>query len=797
MNSFKIAFRSLFRRGRGNVVKIVSLGLGLAVGLVLLTKVFFEYNYESFWPDAGRVYRILPTYIVGEGEDRDVMTQFHNTPGGVAPGMAAEIPQIESATRYTPLDGAEKLLTPARQVVEATVILADSCLHDVFPRPMLAGDAKTILATPGVAMVSRSLAAKLSGGEGDITGQVVGFDEYPGRSVTIGGVFEDIPENSDFRYDMAVSLPSILQFWSWDGSGYWDGNDRYRSFVKLRPEADPAAVVPMMMEVYGHHVPAELTQDTGVDIQYRLAPLLDLHRTNPAIRKSNLLMLALAVSLIAIALLNYLIITLSTVLGRAREIAVYKCYGAGGSDIRRQVMAETALHIALSLGVAAVLVVAFVDQVQEILRTSLAALFTWQGVAIVAGVCAVLLAIATWVPSRLFANVPAVSAFRVSGRSRKTWKLALLGVQFAYAGAFMAILVVIWGQYRMMMTSDPGYNYENIVYAGVAGTSQGERGVAVDNLRSVPGVEMVSTSADYFFNDAISGDNVFLPGEARNLFNIADMYEGGPEYLDLMGVSIVEGGGFERGVSTSTDIVVNRVFAQRVAMLAGWSDGVIGKQVNITGHNDWTFTIRGVFDDIRLGSISDPDDRPAALFYTDAYSDYIWVRLREVNGQSMRAVQQVLADAMPDKAIYVNAMKNNVAALYDDERIERNSIVLCSVITLLIVLLGLVGYLRNEITRRSSEIAIRKINGAETGDVLQLLGREIVWVALPALFAGSVVAYYVSRQWISGFSQQIALTPILYGASAVAVLAVILAVAVGVSYRISVQNPVDSLKKDQ
>ncbi len=94
-------------------------------------------------------------------------------------------------------------------------------------------------------------------------------------------------------------------------------------------------------------------------------------------------------------------------------------------------------------------------------------------------------------------------------------------------------------------------------------------------------------------------------------------------------------------------------------------------------------------------------------------------------------------------------------------------------------------------------IAGEKINGAGTGDVLQLLGREILWVALPALAAGSLIAYWVSRQWISGFSEQIALTPWLYLASGAAVLAVILAVAVASTYRIAVQNPVDSLKKDE
>ncbi len=794
MNSFRLASRSLFRKGRGNVIKIVSLGLGLAVGLVLITKVFFEYNYESFYPDAGRVYEIICTYL-GRNEAGEMSEHGDDSTisGGVAPAMGREIPQVEAATRFFYLGYGEKLLNPARQVVEANVILADSCLHDVLPRPMVHGDAKRILSTPMSAIVSQELAAKL----GIEIGQAVEFDQYPGRSVTVEGIFEDIPENSDFRYDMAISLlPSISNF-TWDGTDLWEGNDRYYSFLKLYPGADAGEMTRLMREVQERHISVEQYAAAGVDIRCWLIPLLRVHSDDPDIKKSNLLMLALAVSMIVIALLNYLIITLSTVLKRAREIAIHKCHGADGGDIRRQVLAEAALHIALSLAVAALLVAAFVDPVQEILRTPLAALFSWQSVAIVAGVCALLIAIATWIPSRLFANVPAASVMTSFRRSRKTWKLALLFIQFIYAAAFFAILVVIWGQYSMMMTSDPGYKFENVVFANVAGTSQNERAVAVANLEAMPGVEMVSTAYQPLFYGA-SGNNVYLPGDERELFNIADLDEANANYFEMMEIPIIEGRGFERGVTTPTDIIVNRPFADRISRIAGWDDGVIGKTVFITGHDPLEeFNIVGVFRDFRLGTINGLDGRPKTLFYSEEYQNFVWVKLREVNGETMRAVQDVLTRAMPDKQINVIAAKSHIAGRYNGERIERNSIVLCSIITLLIVLLGLVGYLTSEITRRSAEIAIRKINGAGTGDVLQLLGREILWVALPALAAGSLIAYWVSRQWISGFSEQIALTPWLYLASGAAVLAVILAVAVASTYRIAVQNPVDSLKKDE
>jgi putative ABC transport system permease protein len=798
MNNFKLAARALTRKGRGNVIKIVSLGLGLAVGLVLITKVNFEYSYESFYPDADRVFRIMATYLEGssDGEMKE-RSDDGTISGGVAFDMGREIPQIEVSTRYTAL-GSDKLLIPdSRAIIEAKVIIADSCLHDVLPRPVIAGDVKNALSTPKTAIVSRTLAEKIGGAGGDVIGRTVAFDEYPGRSVTIGAVFEDIPENSDFHYEMAISILSIGEY-TWDGSMFWDGNDRYTSFVKLLPGVVPDDILPAMREVQKRHADMEGMAAEGVDIRHWLIPLRRVHSDDPDIKQANALMLMLAVSLIIIALLNYLIITLSTVLRRAREVAVHKCYGAGGGDISRQVLAETTLHVALSLGAAALLVGVFRGQVEEILGTSLAALFSWRGVAMVVGVCAVLLVVAAWVPSRLFVNVPAVAVVRRFKRAGKRWKLALLAVQFVVAAAFCAILLVIWLQYKMMMNSDPGYEYENVVYADVSGTSQEQRGVAVETLLAMPGVETVATAYQPLF-DTANGDNVYLPGSEQLMFNIADLYEAGDGYFEMMEIPIIEGGGFEKGVSAPNDIIVNRAFAERISLLAGWSDGVVGKAVNVTGHGDlWEFNIVGVFENFRLGAINDLDDRPAALFYTDGYEHLLWVKLREVNGETMRAVQNVLTGAMPDKAsIYVDAMKNTIAGLYNNERVERNAIVLCSLITLVIVLLGLVGYLRNEISRRSAEIAIRKINGAGIFDVLGLLGREIVWIAVPALAVGAIVAYYVSERWIAGFSERITLSVWLFAGSALSVLLVILAVSIVTAYGISTQNPVLSLKKDE
>ena len=46
MRNLNIAIRSLFKKGRHNVMKIISLSVGLSVALVMIAKIYFEQSYD-------------------------------------------------------------------------------------------------------------------------------------------------------------------------------------------------------------------------------------------------------------------------------------------------------------------------------------------------------------------------------------------------------------------------------------------------------------------------------------------------------------------------------------------------------------------------------------------------------------------------------------------------------------------------------------------------------------------------------------------------------------------------------
>ena len=185
MKNIVFAIRSLLRKGRHNVMKIVSLGIGLAVGLVLIAKVCFERNYDDFYPDKERIYQIWELYKQGGNPEQD----YPRTSGGTAPALMRQVPEIEAATRCTGIDESTLTMLDTKRKYKAEPIFADSCYFDVLPRPMVMGDARQTLGRPMYALVSDRLAERIGG---DVVGRELVLDDWPGRTLTIGGVFREI-----------------------------------------------------------------------------------------------------------------------------------------------------------------------------------------------------------------------------------------------------------------------------------------------------------------------------------------------------------------------------------------------------------------------------------------------------------------------------------------------------------------------------------------------------------------------------------------------------------------------------
>ena len=788
MKNLNIALRSLFKKGRSNGIKILSLGVGLAMGLVLISKVCFERSFDKFYPDSDRIYR-LHENIIRDGEYKS----YGQVSGGVATAMQVEIPEVEKATRLTYIGGDKELFKTqdGNRYSARYVVMGDTNVFDLLPRPILIGDPKETLSRPGYVMISNRI-AKLLGGAEQAVNKEFEFESSPGPTYTIGGVFEDVPENYHLRFEIVASLEGMSK-WSREN---WLGNDRYLGYVKLYPGTDPESLTTAIREMQGRHCDLEEVKKAGIDLTYSLVPLMDMHSNSDEVKSMNSLLGFLAFVLIFTAAMNYVLIVISTLINRTKEVAVHKCYGASDKNLFGMIMSETCLHMLISLLLAAFLIVLFRTKTEELLGATLGALFSTQTIMILIGVCIVIFFITGLIPTYMFLRIPVAAAFRNFKESRRYWKLCLLFIQFLATAYLVALLSVINKQYDYMVNVDPGYAYEKLAYCSTQGVEESVRNTAIEELRKIPEVDKVSACYDLPIS-GMSGNNVSLPGDDRELFNIADMYWVKDDFFSLMEIPVIEGEVFRSDGSASNKVMVSRSFVEKMEQVAGWTGSAIGKNIIITEHsqNGEPFTICGVYEDVCIGSTGNPDTRPTALFY-DRYAPMILIKFHEMSPENIKKAQKVLEDVMPDRNVTVTAYYMDMIDLYKDSRTFRDSVMIGGIVTLIIALIGLLGYTSDETNRRGREIAIRKVNGATAWSILKMISKDISYIAIPAIVIGMTVAYYSGTGWLEKFTEKAPIGFFIFLAGAMMVYVLIIACVLYRAWAVSNSNPVDSLKSE-
>lgn len=137
----------------------------------------------------------------------------------------------------------------------------------------------------------------------------------------------------------------------------------------------------------------------------------------------------------------------------------------------------------------------------------------------------------------------------------------------------------------------------------------------------------------------------------------------------MMEIPVIQGRSFTENVTNSREVMVDRRFVEKMKLVAGWTDDVIRKDICVTEHSKWNeepFTICGVYENIRLGGISNQDMRPSVLFYAHKPMYTLQVKFHELNNDSMARLQQKISETFPDRELNAISFRSEIMELYKD-----------------------------------------------------------------------------------------------------------------------------------
>jgi len=794
MNHIINAFKNLPRRGQHNFVKILCLALGLAISSVIIAEIYFEQTYDTYFPSWER------TYMISEvGTNHGETMEFTNTSGATAQGVKQYAPMVEAATSTLYFyDGAQCKMED-QNIVSANIRMADSCFFDVFPQKILIGKAKQILSQPLSCLIDSETAAKIGG---NVVGKHFTLSKYPGTTFTIYGVFEAFPWGSSFHgTQMILSRCSVPYVYSYDGRGQWVENDCYRSYIRLAKGHEAKELKPYVNKMREDHFPLKEMKNMGIELNYDFTVLSDVYTQDPYVKKMGWIMGIIAFVLLFTSVMNYLLIIVGNLVGRSREMAVRKCYGAESKNIHAIIFSEALVHVGLSVVLAAGLVFLCKGTIENFLSAPVSTLVLNRGSWILVAICILVLLVGGLLPGWLYNRIPVAIAFRGYNENRNRWKLGLLGIQFVISGLLFSLLYIVNGQYQLMLGLNPGYDYNHVAIVSIDASNRDQRNQCLAEIRRMPNVKDCSST----FNVPLdgydrSGNMVGVPGDEKNTFNIMEMSGVDDNFFKMLNIPIVQGSFFTERNDSCRQVIIDERGAEKLIKTWHWKDGVVGKQITCTGHDNNIFTICGVCKNIRWGAVETGGDGmnefPDLYFYSAKTAYYMLVKFNELRDESLSELQSKVQAMYPNNKVIVKSYASELANQYASQLNFRNGILVAGIVTMIIALFGLVGYTSDEVNRRRKEIAIRKVNGAKVKDILRIFLKDIMKIALPCIIVGDLGAWLIARQWLMSFSEKITMTPLLFIGVTI-ILLVIIGLSVVINcYKVANSNPVKYLKDE-
>ena len=756
-------------RGRGsNIIKVISLTLGLLVGILLFARVAFELNYDSYYSEPENLCITLRTGI-SDGIKKEPNIDNY---GKLAEAIRENFPdEVEDAT-VLDLFSQSPLYHEGKKMEHVILATSKSHVFSTLGIKVLLGDVSQ-LDRVDVIFISRSLARRLFADANPI-GKTINIEiDYP---LTVQGVFEDIPENTEFHFDGVYSFDTRSKQYGSERGG-WGYDSSYHCMVRFRHPDEREKVevrMPEMLKKYIHNY-------KGQSEEYSFMTPSQYHLQKPESRKIVMILSILGFAILLVAGMNNVLISVSSLAQRAKSVGIHKCNGASDGHIYRMFLYESALLILLSLLFVTVLLFTFKLEIEDISGASLKALFTWQTLWVPILVSLVLFLVIGLFPGKLFAAIPVTQVFHRFTAHRFVWKRSLLFIQFTGIAFILGLLMVILLQYHQVMTRDMGYKVDNLA----VGWSPYREIDKMDGiLRGLPIVEEFCNASTIIYGGYMGQPYTDAHGkEFMGRIEFVDEH-----YVPVMGLQIIKG----RNIQQDKEILINEEMVRQI----GWTDSPIGKNLE-DGKNNFG-TIVGVVKDYVVQSAYMPQ-APVALMSNLEWMNVLNKRniiLKEPFGENLAKINTLMKEAFPTVDIVFRSARQEIDKQYQEVRRFRNVVIIASIAILLIALMGLFGFVNDEIQRRSKEIAIRKVNGAEVPDILRLVSGNIFWTALSAVLVGIVFAYIVSNKWLEQFSDRVSVNGGHFLVVIIIILLLIMGSVIGRSWNVANENPVNSIKNE-
>lgn len=785
---FKTAWRSLSRNRAYSLIHVLGLSLGLTASMLIALWVADEYGVDAFHKDLDRLHVVTSKEFSG-GE---VTYGGHDTPGLLGDELARVMPEVEYGCSN--VWSGYRTFAVNTEVVLLPGIYAGKDFFKMFSYRLIAGSVETALPTIESIAISRRMATIFFGSPGEALDQAIKLDNS--RELKVTSVFEDVGENSSDQFEYVLNWDLFLErekSWilNWHNSGVI-------TYLKLREKTDATAVASKIRQfIKGYDRDWSESDRLELGLQPYGEKNLYSNFKNGEVDGGRIeyvrLFSLVAAFILLIACINFMNTSTARSIKRAKEIGVRKVLGALRSSLASQFMLEaflfTAMAVICSLILMAILLSGFNLMVGKHMEAPVTNGWLWGGLVLLTLITGL---ISGSYPAFLLSSFRPIAALKSNfkvGASSISFRRVLVVAQFALSMTFIVCAIVVSKQVQYIQEKNLGYEKYNLIYLNMRGNLGRDFETFKHELLQIPYVVSVGRMVNRPVELENTTGDLDWEGKAPGARPTFVQMSVGYDFVKTLDVKLAYGRDFSLDHADKTNFLIN----EAALRLMGFKDP-IGAPLTLWGQNG---TIVGVVKDFHFNTLHVPIAPLIIKLRPGVAAGYAMIRTAPGKATEVLAgLEAVHKRLNPEFPFAHEFADEEVAASYNSERVAGQLSKSFAFISIFISCIGLLGLAIFAAEHREKEMGIRKVLGASVLQIVSVLSHDFVRLISLAIALGMPVAWYVMRDWLSGFEYNVGIHWWMFAVAAGTTIT-IAALTLGYqAIKSALVNPVESLKSE-
>ncbi len=795
-NYFKIAWRNLVRDRTSSFINIGGLSVGMAVFFLIGLWIYDELNFNKQFNNYDRITQVM--------QHQTVNGNILSVKGMPLPLGKVLQNDYGSNFKYVVMASwqGDFILSAGDKNLSRKGMYMDADGPRMFSLRMLKGT-QDGLRNPNSILLSAS-AAEAFFGDADPTGKPMRIGNKV--DVTVTGVYEDLPYNTEFR-DLDFIAPWDLYVASEGGVRrsivQWD-NSSFQIFAQLADHADFSTVSKNIVHSeYVHVDPAGKKYAPAVFLQ----PMRDWHlraHWENGINTGGLIEYVRLFSIIGIfvlllACINFMNLSTARSERRAKEVGIRKAIGSLRYQIIAQFFSESLLVVLFAFVLSLVLVQIILPWFNEVANKKMS--FPWAspvfwaaglGFSLITGIIAgsyPALYLSSFRPIKVLKGT-----FKV-GRLAAVPRKVLVVMQFSISLALIIGTIVVYTQISYARNRPLGYDRNGLMMLQMKSPEYyGKYDMLRTELKNTGAITELAESSspltDIWSNDggfSWPGKDPQVDGEFATIYVTH-------EFGKTVGWQFTAGRDFSRDFKTdSGSVVINETAVKFMGL-----KNPIGTMVKWgTDERARSYKVVGVIKDMVMLS---PYDAVKQTIYFMDYENVNWVVMKLNPHQSAAAsvanIQAVFKKYTPSAPFDYKFADNEFAAKFAAEERIGSLSTFFAALAIFISCLGLFGLASFMAEQRTREIGVRKVLGASVFNLWRLLSRDFVLLVVVSLLIAIPAAYYFMHQWLLNYPYRTGISWWVFGVSGIGAMAVTLLTVSFQAIKAAIANPIKSLRTE-